>query len=160
MASGISRSFRSATCDALIVLRHRLNFFALALWWGSLTALGAWVVPILFIHMPSPAQAGTLAARLFSAQTWLGLICGLVFLVASRRLFSALAPSLNGLVLAAMLMALLLELAIAPRILLRENLALWHSLGSAMFLVQWACVGLALWKMMGQPEQADIDNQG
>ena len=42
-----------------------------ALWWGSLTTLGALVVPLLFVHLPSPALAGGMAAKLFAAQTWL-----------------------------------------------------------------------------------------
>jgi hypothetical protein len=31
---------------------------------------------------------------------------------------------------------------VAPRIIARENLALWHRIGSAMYLAQWVC---ALW---------------
>lgn len=135
---------------ALAATRQRLPFFALALWWGSLTALCAWVVPILFIHLSYPGLAGPLAARLFAAQTWLSVICGLLLLMSTRRLASELMPALTGLVLAAMLMALLPELAVAPRILLRQNLAAWHSLGSAMYVVQWVCVSLALWKLIGQ----------
>ena len=40
-----------------------------------------------------------------------------------------------------MLLALLVEFAVAPRIVARENLALWHSVGSAMYLLQWLCAG-------------------
>jgi hypothetical protein len=43
-----------------------------------------------------------------------------------------------------MMLALLSEFAIAPRIIARENLALWHSLGSALYLAQWACAGWVL----------------
>ena len=35
-----------------------------------------------------------------------------------------------------------------PRIVARENLRLWHSLGSVLYLLQWACAGLALWKSL------------
>ena len=47
----------------------------------------------------------------------------------------------------ALLLALLQEYAVAPRILARENLRLWHSLGSAMYLGQWLCAGVLLWRM-------------
>ncbi len=46
-----------------------------------------------------------------------------------------------------MLLALLSEFAVAPRIMLRENLALWHAVGSAMYLAHWACAGLVLRKV-------------
>ena len=45
------------------------------------------------------------------------------------------------------LLALLAEFAVAPRILARENLAVWHAAGSAMYLVQWICAGMTLWKL-------------
>ena len=32
-----------------------------ALWWGSLTTLGVLVVPLLFVHLPSPVLAGGMA---------------------------------------------------------------------------------------------------
>ena len=52
-----------------------------ALWWGSLTGLGFIVVPMLFAHLPSPAAAGAMAAKLFSAQTWLSIGCSLLLLL-------------------------------------------------------------------------------
>ena len=48
----------------------RVAPFAAALWWGSLTAVGFVVVPLLFKFLPTPAMAGHMAARLFTAQTW------------------------------------------------------------------------------------------
>jgi hypothetical protein len=52
-----------------------------ALWWGSLTTLGSVVVPLLFKHLPSPAAAGAMAAKLFGAQTWVSLGCALLLLL-------------------------------------------------------------------------------
>lgn len=49
-----------------------------------------------------------------------------------------------GLLLA--LLALLGEYAVAPRIVARENLRWWHGVGSAMYLLQWACAGAVLLK--------------
>jgi hypothetical protein len=51
-------------------------------------------------------------------------------------------------VVAGLLLALLVEFAVAPRIVARENLKLWHSLGSGMYLLQWLCAGVALWKSL------------
>jgi hypothetical protein len=54
-------------------------------------------------------------------------------------------------VAAGMLLALLLEFAVAPRIVARQNLRLWHGLGSAMYLAQWVCALAVLWKLAARP---------
>lgn len=122
-----------------------------ALWWGSLTTLGALVVPLLFVHLPSPALAGGMAARLFSAQTWLGIGCGLLLLLLNRPgqdfTETRRAQSTMMFVLLGVLLALLSEFAVAPRIVSRENLRLWHSVGSAMFALQWLCAGVTFWRV-------------
>ena len=46
-------------------MRDRLPVMLAALWWGSLTALGFLVVPMLFANLPTPAMAGGMAAKLF-----------------------------------------------------------------------------------------------
>jgi hypothetical protein len=48
---------------------------------------------------------------------------------------------------AGMLLAFLSEFAVAPRILARENLRLWHGIGSAMFALQFLFVSLVFWKV-------------
>ena len=122
-----------------------------ALWWGSLTTLGALVVPLLFVHLPSPALAGGMAAKLFSAQTWLGIGCGLLLLLLNRPdqdfTETRRAQSTMMFVLLGVLLALLSEFAVAPRIVSRENLRLWHSVGSAMFALQWLCAGVTFWRV-------------
>lgn len=131
----------------------RIGVLAAALWWGSLTAVGFWVVPLLFAHLPAPALAGAMAARLFAAQTWVALACGLVLLMVSRPRGGA--PRLDwgrgalAWLLAGLLAALLLEFAVAPRIVARQDLRLWHTVGSALYLLQWACAGAVLWKLAG-----------
>ena len=62
----------------------RLPVLVAALWWGSLTTIGFLVVPLLFAHLPSPALAGGMAARLFAAQTWVSVACCMVLLMISR----------------------------------------------------------------------------
>jgi len=139
--------------------RHRLALLAAALWWGSLTAVGAWVVPLLFAHLPTPAMAGGMAARLFSAQAWVAVGCGLLLLLALRgrgddpvRIDAA--GGAFGFILAGMLIAMLLEFAVAPRIVARDNLRLWHGVGTGMFALQWLCAGVVLWKLGGGSKHA------
>ena len=125
----------------------RLQVFLAALWWGSLCAVGFIVVPMLFVHLETPSIAGQMAAKLFTAQSWLSLVCGLLLLLAAKRLNPdrSLAPS--AWVIGGMLCALLIEVAVKPHIVARDNLALWHNLGTALYLVQCLCAGKTLWNL-------------
>ena len=58
-----------------------------------------------------------------------------------------LAPQVLLLVMGGMLLTLLSEFAVAPHIVARENLRLWHSIGSIMFVLQWVCATLVFWKL-------------
>jgi hypothetical protein len=133
---------------------NRLPLLLAALWWGSLTTIGFLVVPLLFAHLPSPALAGATAAKLFTAQTWVSLLCGLLLLFLSRgqseRSSQRLTKTVVLFVIGGMLLALLAEFAVAPRIMARENLALWHGLGSGMYLLQWLCASVIFWKTSAQ----------
>ena len=132
-------------------MKHRLPLFAAALWWGSLSTIGFWVVPLLFANLSTPAIAGSMAGKLFAAQTWVSLGCGLVLLIGFRASMDEgqrrWPSALLGLALAGMLLALLSEFAVAPHILARDNLALWHSLGSGMYLLQWLLSAVLLWRL-------------
>jgi hypothetical protein len=122
-----------------------------ALWWGSLTTLGFFVVPMLFMHLPSPAMAGNMAGKLFSAQTAISVVCGLLLLM-SFRSNKALAPvdiaqSATLFVVGGILLALLVEFGVSPRIIARDNLALWHRVGTGMYVIQWICAGVVFGKL-------------
>jgi uncharacterized membrane protein YecN with MAPEG domain len=123
----------------------RLQIFLAALWWGSLTTVGFMVVPMLFVHLETLAIAGQMAAKLFSAQTWLALTCGILLLLAAKRENLDQAHTPSPWVVAGMLLALLIELAVKPHIMVRDNMALWHNLGSAFYVLQWLCAGKVLW---------------
>lgn len=129
-----------------------------ALWWGSLTTIGFLVVPMLFAYLPTPAMAGSMAAKLFTAQTWLSCVCGLFLLlnIKSTQLQTDRAgvQAAAVFILAGMLLALLVEFAVAPRILARENLRFWHSVGSVMYVLQWVCAAATFSKVMSPPPQA------
>lgn len=135
----------------MVARSQALSPWLAALWWGSLTTLGALVVPMLFANLPTPAMAGGMAAKLFSVQTWLSTGCGVLLLLIHRP---AQVPTQNGraqaaliFILLGVLLALLSEFAVAPRIVSRENLRLWHSVGSVMFVLQWLCAGVTFWRL-------------
>jgi len=129
----------------------KLPLWAAALWWGSLSTLGFLVVPQLFMHLPG-TMAGALAAKLFTAQTWVSVACAALLLLASRPRDGAQhsASSIHAarlFIVGGLLLALLVEFAVAPRIVARENLALWHRLGSGMYLLQWVCAATTFWRL-------------
>ena len=128
---------------------QRLPVFIAALWWGSLTTNGALVVPMLFANLPTPALAGGMAARLFAAQTWVSVVCGVLLLVISRPKGAVTqypwAQAAMIFILGGVLLALLSQFAVAPRIVARQDLRLWHSVGSVLYLAQWACATVVLW---------------
>lgn len=138
-------------------MKGRVAAFAAALWWGSLTAVGFMVVPLLFKFLSTPAMAGHMAARLFTAQTWVSVSCGVVLLLVSRsdRLPAQARRAQAALVfiVLGMLLALLIEFAVAPRIVARENLRLWHGAGSVMYAVQWLCAAAVLWRITAEPRE-------
>ena len=135
----------------------RVAPFAAALWWGSLTAVGFMVVPLLFKFLPTPAMAGHMAARLFTAQTWVSVACGVVLLLVLRSnrpsALSGRAQAALVFIVLGMLLALLIEFAVAPRIVARENLRLWHGAGSVMYVVQWLCAAAVLWRITAEPRE-------
>jgi len=124
--------------------RDTVSAFVLALWWGSLTVVGFAVVPLLFASMETPQAAGRMAAVLFSAQDWLGWLCGaiLALFVWKKRPFALMerAQTATVLIAFALLAALLSHWLVAPQIVARQNLKLWHSLGSLLYLGQWLAV--------------------
>jgi Domain of unknown function (DUF4149) len=139
--------------------QQRLAVLVAALWWGGITALSFLAVPLLFATLGSPAVAGPVAAKIFSLQCWAGLVLGMAMLLILRRWRgegAGIAPaalSTIGIVLFAMLLALVQEFGVAQNIVTARasggNLRLWHAVGTGMVLGQWLCAGLVLWRMSG-----------
>ena len=134
-------------------MRYRFGLMIAALWWGSLSALGFVVVPMLFTHLPSPAAAGQLAAKLFTAQTWLSISCAMFLLLIYNqkedKFQDIRAQAAIKFIVTGLLLAVLVEFGLSPRIVSARvdggNLKLLHGLGSAMYFGQWLCAGFALW---------------
>jgi hypothetical protein len=119
-----------------------------ALWWGSLSTLGFMVVPLLFVYLPTPALAGAMAAKLFAAQTWVSVLCAaLLLLVLKIKQNTPLshdgcARPATFFIVTGLLLALLSEFLVAPKIVAKDNLRFWHTAGSAMYLLQWGCAAM------------------
>ena len=134
---------------------YRLSLWLAAAWWASLSTLGLMVVPLLFIYLPTPAIAGSMAAHLFSAQTWLSCACAASLLLLNRPMQRDLGLSVApqvGIRIAVhaglgLFCAMLAEWVIAPHILVREDLQFWHRLGSASYLLQWL-FALAVFRLL------------
>lgn len=139
---------------------HRLPALVAALWWGSLTTIGFLVVPMLFAHLPSPMVAGNMAAKLFAAQTWVAVACCLALLLISRPKQAIAqypwAQAAMVFILGGMLLALLTQFGVAPRIVARQDLRLWHSVGTVMYVLQWCCALAVLWQTLRQVQKPPL----
>ena len=56
--------------------------------------------------------------------------------------------------IAGMLLALLVQYGVSPKIVARENLRLWHSVGTGMYALQWLCAAIVLWRVAGARKPA------
>jgi hypothetical protein len=129
------------------------RLLVLAFWCASWAVIGLVVVPMLFVYLPTAQIAGQMAAKLFTAQTYLalGAMCLWLWSVVSVFVRNPIVPhflhqSVVWWVLASGLCSLMLEFLVAPKILLRENLAFWHQLGSGLYLLQGLGLAWALYK--------------
>lgn len=122
----------------------------LALWVGTLWAIGFIAAPVLFTVLDDRALAGTLAGEMFRAIAWLGLICGSLLMLFHR--LGPARPAWRLWVLAGMLLVILVDrLWLAPVIagMRAEGLAgsvefaRLHGVASSLYLVN-CLAGLAL----------------
>jgi Domain of unknown function (DUF4149) len=120
------------------------SHFLIALWWGLLTTVGFFVVPLLFVYLDTKQAAGRMAAVLFSFQDYAGWVCAALLVLIYQRNWplaqSNVAQAAIKLIALALTASLVSHWFIAPKILTRENLKLWHSAGSALYLCQWVCL--------------------
>ena len=128
----------------------RLPVFLAALWWGSLCSIGFVAVPMLFVNLPAPAMAGFMAAKLFAAQTYISIAACACLLVLSKQKHAEKpeewAQAAIVFVILGLLLALLVQYGVAPRIVARQNLKLWHGVGTVMYAGQWLCALAVLWR--------------
>jgi hypothetical protein len=117
------------------------SLLSLALWWGSLSTIGFIVVPMLFSHMDSAPSAGRMAAKLFQVQAYVSWACAAVLIVThwgkERRVMVCTVLGLAA--------SLAVQWIVAPQIMARDNLRLWHGVGTGLYIVQWGCTSVLLW---------------
>ncbi|MBP7352656.1 MAG: DUF4149 domain-containing protein [Comamonas sp.] len=131
-------------------MQARLPLLLAALWWGSLTAMGGVAVPVLQAHLSSPTQAAAACAALLAAQTWISIACCALLLVVSKRKYAerqeAWAQAVMVFVLGGLLLALVAQYGMAPRVAARQG-AVWQYAAVAMQVLQWLCALCTLWKV-------------
>lgn len=142
--------------------RKILAGYATALWWGSLTALGAWIVPTLFTRIPDKTLAGNVAGRLFSLQNYVALACAWLVLLGciNHGMVEQADGSLHkkpmdkskqytiALVAVAAIAALLIQYLAIPHIMARDNLGFWHPFATGLLLLEWLVVTVLLFKRL------------
>lgn len=158
MSQPMSQSMVALKMSLAQRLVELARLFAAALWWGSLTTVCFLIAPLLFVYLPSPAMAGNLAAKLFTVQTWVSSGCALLLLWGVRSNTAqnhiGRAQSAMLFIVLGMLLGLLVEFGVSPRIVARENLRLWHGLGVLLYALQWCCAALVLWMTALRSETA------
>jgi general stress protein CsbA len=130
-------------------MNQRTGYFyllSLALWWGSLTTIGFVVIPLLFQHLPNKQVAGQLAAQMFSHQAYVSWACCALLLVTLGKKKQSNIHNNQLLIFLGVVFSLLVYFIVAPQIALRQNLKLWHSLGTAFFGGQWLCASVLLYR--------------
>lgn len=60
-----------------------LMLLALAVWLGGILFFGAVLAPTLFSTLPKREMAGMVVTRSLAALHWIGIACGIIFLLAS-----------------------------------------------------------------------------
>ncbi|QEA11758.1 DUF4149 domain-containing protein [Comamonas flocculans] len=139
---------------------QRLPVFAAALWWSSLSVIGFVAVPLVFMRVPQKMLAGYVTAGLFEAQTWISVACCALLLVVSRPKHSeTVAPWARAaliFVILGMLLALLLQFGVAPKVIAYHGVRLWHNAATVMYFGQWLCASVVLWRLAG-PAGAKAD---
>jgi hypothetical protein len=110
---------------------------------------------MLFLYLPTPAMAGAMAARLFTAQASISTLCSLIllgFLLSNKPVKPVdTARAATIFIAIGLVLALAVEWVVSPRIVARENPALWHRLGSAMYFAQWVCATVSFAKLSRAP---------
>ena len=133
---------------------------AVAVWLGSLLAIGFIAAPVLFTQLADRSVAGNLAGMMFNVEAWVGLACGtyLLLFVLFAKGWRALQSGVFWIVLLLLaltvaghfgvqpILAQLQAEALPRRVMesaLRDRFTTWHGVSSALYVVQ-CLLGIAL----------------
>lgn len=141
-------------------LASALYSIAVALWMGSLLAIGFIAAPVLFTQLADRSVAGNLAGGMFSVTAWVGLACGayLMLFMMFGQGWRACNSSVFWMVLLMLALTAAGHFGVQPiltqlqadalprRVMesaLRDRFTTWHGVSSALYLVQ-SLLGIAL----------------
>lgn len=141
-------------------LASALYSIAVAVWVGSLLAIGGIAAPVLFTQLADRSVAGNLAGAMFSVTAWVGLACGgyLSLFVLFGKGWRAIKSGVFWIVLLMLaltvgghfgvqpILAQLQVDALPRRVMesaMRDRFTTWHGVSSALYLVQ-SMLGIAL----------------
>ncbi|TRZ92099.1 MAG: DUF4149 domain-containing protein [Rhodocyclaceae bacterium] len=137
-----------------------LYSLAVAVWVGSLLAIGFIAAPVLFTQLADRSVAGNLAGGMFTVTAWVGLACGayLILFIMFAKGLRAIQSGVFWMVLLMLgltvaghfgvqpILAQLQADALPRRVMesaLRDRFTTWHGVSSALYLVE-SLLGIAL----------------
>jgi hypothetical protein len=119
----------------------------LVLWAGSLWALAVWVAPTLFYAQGDRHLAGFLAARLFSIETYLGvLVSALALVLPARRRMGGVYAAAALLAVNEWVLKRFMESARVHGAAGGLSFGAWHGVSAILYIVACLTVLLVIWK--------------
>ena len=119
----------------------------LVLWAGSLWSLAAWVAWVLFRAQPDRHLAGSLAARLFSVETYLGLAVALIaLLLPGRGRFRWVYFAVGLLMVNEWALKRLMDAARTQGAAYGLTFGAWHGVSAVLYVAACLAVVLFVWK--------------
>ncbi|MCK9379546.1 MAG: DUF4149 domain-containing protein [Sulfuritalea sp.] len=141
-------------------LASALYSIGVAVWVGSLLAIGLIAAPILFTQLADRSVAGSLAGAMFSVMAWVGLGCGayLILFIVFGKGWRAIKSGVFWIVLLMIALTAAGHFGVQPiltqlqadalprRVMesaMRDRFTTWHGVSSALYLLQ-SLLGIAL----------------
>ncbi|MCX7148024.1 MAG: DUF4149 domain-containing protein [Rhodocyclales bacterium] len=141
-------------------LASALYSLAVAVWVGSLLAIGLIAAPVLFTQLADRGMAGSLAVGMFTVTAWVGLACGayLILFVLIGKGWRAIQSGVFWIVLLMLALTVAGHFGVQPILMqlqadalprrvmesaLRDRFTTWHGVSSALYLLQ-SLLGIAL----------------
>jgi hypothetical protein len=119
----------------------------LVLWAGSLWALALWVAPTLFLAQPDRHLAGVLAARLFAAETYLGIVVAVLgFALPGREQLRLVYIAVALLACNEWIIKRLMEEAQARGTAFGFSFGAWHGVSALGYVIGCLLVLWGIWK--------------
>lgn len=141
-------------------LAGALYSLCIAVWAGSLLAIGYIAAPVLFSQLADRAMAGNVAGAMFSVTAWVGMACGiyLILYILFAKGWRALQSGVFWVVLLMLALTVAGHFGVQPILAqlkadalprqvmesaLRDRFRTWHGVSSGLYLVQ-SLLGIAL----------------